>query len=225
MKTRKFTQLLAAFLVVLLFACDKDENNAPKRLKLESIGFSGTLPEGLAFGTTGIEADNQISGIFSLIYGSFVWHKLSVSDTASGITIRIDLPQLKYSNEYLPKTELFATAQKYYPFQLIKEKLAIGNKLLALTSNPDITNGFRVQIADAINHVHYISDNGYDQTGSYLNVINLIEGTDSIPAVGQVKTLQVTFDVDVKVYQTGITNSPSPQKFKGILKMKYREMW
>jgi hypothetical protein len=44
-KNRKLTSLLAALMVVLTFACDKEENDKPKREQSENVGFTGVLPD------------------------------------------------------------------------------------------------------------------------------------------------------------------------------------
>lgn len=223
----KLTNLLTTLLLVFLFACDKDKNGTQKQVELQSVGFTGTLPDGRTFSKTGIVATSGLSGgsmgIDSSYIESHIIHVLSVSDTVAGITLVIDLPHVNYRDENLSKKDLKAIARKYYPYQAVKEKLAVGNKILVNGQNPDYTKSFRFQVNDDINYNDFLSS-GPDQTGSYLKVTDLIESTEPDPVLGQVKTLEVIFDLDVKVYQAVSQTAPPSKKFKGILRVKYREV-
>lgn len=234
MKNRSLTTFLAALLMVFLFACDKEEQDVQKQLKLESIGFAGTLPDGRTFGKTGIVDRNGQASSSSTNEGSSITHVLSIFDSVAGIYIKVDLPHLKYSDGFNAGYEgdsiiegngatTRKIAREFYPYQMVKEKLAVGSKLLISSQIPYSTNAFRVQVNDNINYHNFICDAG-DQTDSYLKVVELVEGTETDPTLGQVKTLEVVFELDVKMYHANEPRPTPPSKLKGLLRMKYREV-
>lgn len=228
MKNRYLLPLLSILLMVSLGACDKEENDTPKRLKLEAIGFSGILPDGRTFCQTGIVASNWVGGSAGSADGSYILHGLTVTDTLTKISIHMDLPLVKYSNDYIAGSEgdgseLKRIARQYYPYQTVKEKLSVGNKILVSSQIPNFdTNSFRVQVVDNANYNDFLCVE--DQTGSYLKVTELIESTETDPVSGNVKTLKVTFDLDVKMVHARGPGPTLPTNLKGLLRMKYRQI-
>lgn len=227
---KSFLAFLSALLIILS-ACDKEENETLKQLELESVGFTGTLPDGRAFGKIGIVATNEPATSSSTNDGSYVRHGLSILDPGTGINISIELPHLKYSNDFNAGYEEDSImegdgattrqiARKFYSYELVKEKLAVGDKFLVSLQKPYSTNTFRVQVNDNINYNNFICDAG-DQIGSYLKVIKLIEGTETDVILGNIKTLEVIFDIDVKLYHPTEPKRTPPKKLKGFLRMKY----
>ena len=212
-------------MVIFLFACDKDENGTQRKLKLQSVGFTGTLPDGWKFGTTGIIAQNGLGGAASSDDGSYIRHGLSIADTVVGFAITLELPQIKYSNDFITRNDLKPVARQYYSYNTVKEKLSVGNKLLLSRQNQDVTKCFRLQMWDEINYIGFTADYDSD-TASYLKVTDLIEGTEPDPVLGQVKILEVIFDLSVQVHQVYPIKSSigAPVKVKGLLRMKYREI-
>ncbi|WP_233507720.1 hypothetical protein [Adhaeribacter pallidiroseus] len=215
-------------MVLFLFACDPAEDNSPKRLQIESIGFSGTLPEGMDFGKTGLVATNAVGGSANSQDGSFIYHGLVITDTLSNVSISMDLPQVKYSPAFIlghedDGSELKQIARQYYAYDKVKQKLRMGDKILYgfNTANAD-TSSFGIQIHNNTNYTGFVSQ-GPNQTGSFLKVVELVEGTEPDPVLGSVKTLEVIFDLDIKMYDPQSAVPKPPTKMTGLLRMKYRE--
>ncbi len=89
------------------------------------------------------------------------------------------------------------------------------------TFNAD-TSGFGIQVHNNTNYTGFISQ-GPNQSGSSLKITELIEGTEPDPVLGEVKTLEVIFDLDLKMYDVHSAVPKPPTKMKGLLRMKYRE--
>lgn len=225
MKNKKFTSLLAALIVMFLFACDKEENGTPKQVELQSVGFTGTLPGNQTFGDKNILSSNHVSGIADSVGGAaYLNHYLNIRDSVAGINIQIILPLMKYSNDFNPETDdLIKEARVHYSYQEVKNLLSPGNKPILSQQEPDTKKGLTINVGDKKSVNGYSTVPPFDQDGSQLKVIQIIEGTETDPSRGQVKTLNITLEVDVKLYPND-ANYNRPEKFKGILRMKYREV-
>ncbi|RDC66204.1 hypothetical protein [Adhaeribacter pallidiroseus] len=225
MKNRKFTQLLTTLIVVLLFGCAKDPEGTQRQMQLQSVGYTGTMPNGWQFGKTNIIANNSVKGPSAPQDGSYILHSFTVADTLNGYSIIVELPLIKYSNDYIADTDLPAAVKSYYPYDRVKEKLAVGNKILLSMLHRDVTTGFRLQMRDDKNYSFYGADYAQDAT-SYLKITELIEGTEPDPVLGQVKTLEVIFEINAlmtRIYPAEPGLNPAAP-VKGLLRMKYREL-
>jgi hypothetical protein len=217
--------LLLKLMLLCINACTTDEH--PPLPKLETIGFSGTLPDGRTFGTTAIEPSNGIVASSSSEDGSYISHVFSILDPAEGISLMVELPYIKYSDSYHSYQEgndsiTQQAIKEYYPYQVVKEKLSVGHKFILSSQYPDKTNSFRIQMVDEKTYLAYTTEHMLDQNGSYLKVKQIIEGMETDPVLGKVKKIEVVFEVDAKLYSY---NKPSaqPKKLKGLLRMKYLE--
>ncbi|MBF9253538.1 hypothetical protein I2I11_09560 [Pontibacter sp. 172403-2] len=224
MKTSILYTFLFTWMTLTMSACNSD-NEVEPQLQLETVGFSGTLPDGRAFSKQGVVSDNNLISSSSSVDGSFISHVLSVSDLTSGTSIIVELPYVKFSNDFGVANDsvLNHAATEYYPYQVVKEKLSVGDKLILSSQASDPKNSFRVQVIDQKNYSGFSSEGSLSQAGSYLKVIKVIEGTETEPILGNVKTLEVIFDLDVKLYSSGEGFNESGN-LKGLLRMKYREI-
>ena len=220
MKTPVLYSFLCIWLVLTISACNSDDQANPQ-LRLEAIGFSGTLPDGRTFGEKGVLSDNNLVSSASSAEGSYISHVLSVLDSTAGVSIEVELPYIKFSDNYnTPNDSIVDRAAKdYYPYPVVKEKLSVGNKFILSSQAPEPVNNFRVMVVDQKDYVAFTSE-GTDQDNSYLKVIELIEGTATDPDRGSVKTMEVVFDLDVKLYEQ---SSGQSGKLTGLLRMKYWE--
>jgi hypothetical protein len=104
----------------------------------------------------------------------------------------------------------------------VKEKLSVGDKLILSSQHPDKSKTFRILMIDQKNFLFWTTEQNLDQTGSYIRVKQIFEGQETDPVLGNVKKMEVLFDVDVKLYSSD--GSPKqPSKLKGLLRMKYLE--
>lgn len=212
---------LAFFTILLIISCASDDDLSPQS-RLKTVGFLGTLPDGRTFGTEGIVTYNSRSTAANSAEGSFVYHLLSIEDTVRGITIRVELPRIKYSEEYGVPIDSVNGAEQIYNYPAVKEKLSIGEKVLLSSQNHDRTQAFGVLVLDQINYTGFTTSGTLDQTEGYLRVIDLVEGSETHPTLGSVKTLEVIFDVNVNL-EPSDTNPNQAGKLEGTLRMKYRE--
>ncbi len=201
-KNHRFITCCCALMLLSICACTSDDQQDPQpQLTLESVGFSGTLPDGNAFGTENIEIKNGLGAASSSTDVSFIYQSLSILDPDAGIGIAIELPHVKYSDDYmLPDDPIIQkAAQTYYPYPVVKDKLSRGDKLLLSQQHPDVSSTFRLLVLDQKNYTGFTSEGSTNQSGSYLKVVELIEGTKTDPNLGSIKTLDVIFDVDVNL--------------------------
>jgi hypothetical protein len=222
MKRSFFSTLLLAGVLVFSSACT-DTDQAEPLPQLETVGFAGSLPDGRTFGSE-VTVSHGIVSSSSSNQGSFISHIFSIEDSA-GISLKVELPYVKFSNAYLPPSEsadLQQIINEHYPLQVVKEKLSAGDKLILSSQHPDMSKAFRIQMADQRNYLAYTTEQHLDQGGSYLRVKQVLEGQETDPVLGTVKTIDITFDVDVKLYPSD-WGTTQPGKLKGLLRMKYRE--
>lgn len=229
MKNKIFNVLLFTLLLISLLACTEKENDIQKQLELKSIGFVGTMPDGRTLNDQGLLATTEQTQSSSTTEGSHIAHILSVTDSVAGVTLRIELPRIKYSDNFIRGDEPGSlttkqVAQEFYPYQKVKEKLSVGDKFILSAQTPDITKSFRVLWVDNIHYKGYTSESSYDQAKSYLKVKELIENTETDPLLGQVKSMEVIFDIDVQLYSYTEPATKQPEKLKGLLRMKYTQI-
>jgi hypothetical protein len=225
--TRYVLSTLLLIWVLLSFnACNSAEEQDPL-LQLETIGFIGTLPEGRTFGTNGILPSHGIIGSSSSVDGSYISHGFSILDSAAEISLMVELPYVKFSDSFNSFQESNDTIRNkavrdFYPYQIVKEKLSVGDKLILSSQHPDKSKTFRILMVDQKNYLFWTTEQNLDQTGSYIRVKQIFEGQETDPVLGNVKKMEVLFDVDVKLYSSD--GSPKqPSKLKGLLRMKYLE--
>ncbi len=224
MKNLNLINLLAVLMVVLIFACDKEENDTPQREQSEYVGFTGILPDNLPFGEENISASNHVSGMADSTGGAaYLTHYLNIRDSVAGVNIQIMLPFIQYSNNFNPETaDLIREAQVHYSYDQVKSLLAPGDKPVLSRQEPDLERGFMILVGgNSLDS--YANDLYFDQVGSTLKVIQLTEGTESDPVRGQVKTMYITFEADVHLHPQNADYNQL-KEFKGLLRMKYREI-
>lgn len=223
--------LLKSFLYTLFFvifvSCDKKNQDPEPELKLEKIGFLGTLPDGKTISEANLVATTELTSSSSTNEGSHITHILSITDPAAGISLKVELPRVKYSNNFISGTEgdgaaMKQKAREFYPYAKVKEMLVIDNKPILSSQSPDITNSFRLLLIDQKNFKGYTTEGTQNQGGSILKVKELLEGTETDAALGQVKTLEVLFEVDAKLYPSDPATSQTGN-LKGLLRMKFTE--
>ena len=214
-------------LVVFVGACDTDDQQAVwPQLNTNAGIFEGLLPDGRSIDKTGILVSNDLGGSASSLEGSYVYHSLSLSlvDNESDVNIVLELPYVKFSDDFLALDEASVTqaAREHYAYAVVKDKLSMGDKTILSLQDSDVTNAFRVTVQDQNGFNGFMSDGGMDQTGSYLKVVEVVESTEIDPNRGEVQTLLVTFDADVKLYSIAQTTG-DPTHLKGKLTMKYQQ--
>ena len=218
--------VLAALSIALFINCESEDAVRPSAsTSLESVGFVGILPNGGTFGSEGVVASNSLGVAASSADGTFLYHLLSIDDTMSGITIRLELPHLKYSDEFgvVNNDEERAEAAKTYDFPKVKNQLIVGEKLLLSSQEQNPAQAFRVLVIDQRNYHGFTSEGTLDQTGSYLTVLEQIEGTETHPTLGAVKSLEVVFGVKVNVAPSDTNPIQQTSALEGVLRMKYVE--
>ena len=225
MNQLSLTRLLFAAMIVSFCACDSDnQSDVQPQLALKSIGFSGTMPDGRTFSEKDLVPHNALGSASSTADGSYIYHSLSLSDSAAGLSIVVELPHVQYSNEYIEANDAIIreAAIKYYPYTVVKEKLSVGDKFIVSSPTTDPTSSFRVLVTDQKNYTGFISEGAPDQDGSYLKVTELIESTETNATLGSVNVLEVVFDLAVKLFPTDQA-AGQPETLKGLLRMKYQQ--
>jgi hypothetical protein len=215
--------IVSLLLIVLCNACDILQKDKEEEPKLTTVGFQGTLPDNLSLKTAS-QVTNGTTALSSTQDGSFVWHVLSIYDTSSKVRIEVELPWIKFSNNYVKMDTITSQqlAKKYYPYSLVREKLNNGEKLITSDKNTNATQTFRVGVYDQKNWKGYTSEQTLNQTDSYIKVIDIQEGVSTDAVLGNVKTIEVTFDLNVKLYKFD-TSVAYAGNIKGQVKLRYKE--
>jgi hypothetical protein len=226
MKRSFLSALLLSWVLLAMHACRSNDQRDPLP-QLQTIGFTGTLPYGEIFDKEASVARQGLISSSSTVDGSFISHDLAVLDTAAGIKLAIELPYIQYSEHYQQYSEddqdsISQVAKKHYSYPVVKEKLALGEKWIFSSQHPDQRTAFRLQMVDEKNYVAYTCESLMDQTASYLKVKQITEGVEINPFGGQVKKIEVLFELDVKLYSSNWTTEPAG-RMKGLLKVKYLE--
>lgn len=211
----------SSLLITGICACTSEEPEASvESLDVMTGRFTGTLPDGRTLDKTGIVTTSSSGGMASSAEGSFIYHLLSVKDEESDVKIIVELPHVKYSNEYLESWgEAFEQAvREHYSYAVVKDKLTAGDKPILSMQNEDLTQAFRVLVADEEAFVTYVSQ-GVDQTDSYLKIIDVVEATEMNDNQQQVNTLLVTFEMDVQLNE--VNAQSDARRLTGLLTAKY----
>lgn len=221
--------LFFTFLVlgVLINACDIIEKDGAEP-ELKEVGFLGTMPhDSIKVSGKLVTATNNEVLMASSGSGTFVSRILYLNESSSQISIEMQLPFVKSDNNVVTFGEDPQSAQQLkeyvnqkYTFETLKNILSKGDKIIS--PNDDLTQPFRLGIVFQKYYKSFYSTG--NQSGSTFKVIDLIEGSENDPQLGNLKTLDVLFDVDVKMYYF---DSPTPNQsvgnIKGLLKMKFKE--
>lgn len=215
-------QILISTFMIFSSCIDQEETISNSEI-LKSVGFKGTLPDGKIIGTPNFITTNGVTATTG--GGSFLTHSLSLFDRNSDINIIIELPYLKISETSIDLQNIdFQTLSKEkYPISKVKEVLALGNKKVLSSENPDLTKSFRVQVYDQNSFVGYLTDNYLEQSVGILRVTDLIEGEENDPQLGPVKYLEVIFELDVDLYKFNQENYTFSGKIAGLARMKFQE--
>ena len=232
MKMNRLLYTLLFFLIISS-SCDileKDESDPSPELTETGIGFLGQMPSdsiklenGVYTSDNGITTSGSSGGTGD--NGTFVSRILSIDNVSGGnrITLEVQLPYIKTDNyivdfggeSKVAAQKILDYANQKYPFSSVKNLLSLGNK--------DIDK-FRVGIIFQKYYKGFYSTG--NQTGSYLKVVDLVEGISTDSNNKEVKTLEITFDLNIKMYYFDF-DTGGPDKYvgnmKGLLKMKYIE--
>lgn len=182
------------------------------------------MPDGRTFSEKEMISRNDLGSASSSADGSYVYHSLSILDSTAGISILVELPHVQYSDDYIVADDAIISeaARKYYPYQVIKEKLSVGDKFILSSQTTDLTRSFRVLVLDQKNYTGFSSEGVPDQAGSYLKVAELLESNETDPVLGNVNVLEVVFDLDIKLLPTDQADGQA-KNLKGLLRMKYQQ--
>lgn len=226
MKTQTANCIMFLLIFSFLMGCESKEESNPK-IQLTEVGFVGALPDGRNFGSTEIKTSNApgLSSIalHSSMAASFVHHGLTIRDDVSGIDIYAQIPRVKFKDDFgIQDVDAKEIANVFYPYDKVKEILAVGNKNIPFEATDSWEDNFYLTVLDQRNYNGYTLVPGQLDAGNFLKVIQLIEGTEKNAAGENIRTLEVIFDVDVKLLSTDAGLEPQGN-LKGQLKMKYRE--
>ena len=224
---KKITNISLLILILsICISCEMidGDDSQKKDTKLGDIGFKGSLLNGVNFSNLDIIADNELSASSYISDGSYVGHTLSLIDNNSGFRIMLSLPTIKFSDDFIKIDQSIVTnsVKTYYPVSLVEEKLAVGDKSILSSDTESLTEAFQILVIDNKNSSSYITNLGFDQTGSYLKVIDLQEGIDNDSDLGTVKTFTATFEIKVKLYKNEFGYEYAGD-ITGLLKMRFKD--
>lgn len=208
-------------LCLLLSACHTDDS-VEASLPAEAGGFSGTLPGGLSLNPASVVSTNGVVTSANSVDGSFVSHLLDVRDTTTNISISLELPYVQYSEAFIraDSADVARAVAEYYSYEVVKDKLSVGEKQILAPPAHDITSSFAVHVTDSRRYFSFITF-GVEQPDSYLRVRELTEGVETDSTGAEVRTLEVVIDLSVKVSREA--DASQPERLEGTLRMKYRE--
>jgi hypothetical protein len=216
-------------LLGLISACDIIEKDGGEpEPELQEIGFLGTMPnDSIKISGKLVTATNSEVSMASSGNGTVVSRILNLNESNSQTTLELQLPFIKTDNEVVTfgegsqvATKLKEYVNQKYTFDILKNVLSKGDK--NINPSDDLTQSFRLGIVFQKYYKAFYT-NG-NQTGSIFKVKELIEGSENDPNLGTLKTLEVVFDVDVKMYSFDIPNpSQNVGNMKGLLRMKFKE--
>jgi hypothetical protein len=215
-------------LIPFLFFCnacdilEKDTSEQPQST-ITAIGFEGILPNGITFNKENIETSNGLEAFSSSNEGSFITHVLTLSEP-SCVSISIELPSVKFSNDFMKINDslMNVAAEKYYKFSKVKEALTPGDKEIISQQTTGVWEAFRIGVFNQKTYEGYVAEQGLDQSGSYIRVVSTEEGIATDAKLGNVQTLEVVFDVNIKLYSY-YPNTKYAGRMKGLLKVRYKE--
>ena len=222
MITPRTTFLLALFFAVLMFSCQNDQE-PDNNLTLDEIGFVGTLPNGFQFSVNDIRAANTPGLAGNSNFGGFIHHDFGIMDAASGISISMTLPGKKFQESaQVTNLDAYSVANTHYGYDLVKAQLAVGDKKIRSSASDPYASSYYITVLDQRNYNGYTLRQDQLDGDNYLRVLELKEGTFT-NALGQnVRTLEVLFDVNVKLFASD-EKLPPNGTLKGLLRMRYRE--
>ncbi|MDO9551228.1 hypothetical protein [Rhodonellum sp.] len=225
MKSQTAKHPIFLLIAYLLMGCASDEESTPK-IQLSEVGFVGSLPDGRNFGSKGIKTSNS-TGLSAELYSSraaaYVYHGLTIRDAISGIDIYLQLPKTKFKEDFgIQDLDQKGIANEFYPYDKVKEILAIGNKNIPFEEGDSWEDNFYIAVLDQRNYNGYTLLPGLLDAGNFLKIIHLIEGTEENAAGENIRTIEVIFDMDVKL-RSNDAGLEQQGNLKGQLRMKYRE--
>ena len=205
-------------LCLLFSACHTDDSVEASG---PAAGFSGTLPGDLSINPTTVTSIQGLVSSANSVDGSFVSHYLETRDT-SGVGIALELPYVQYSEAYAARdsAEVAQAAAEYYSYGLVKDQLSVGEKPILASPADDPTSSFAVHVTDNRRYFSYTAY-GAEQSGSYLRVRELIEGVETDPVRGDVRTLVAVIDLRVNVSLNVDNGYGPPERLEGTLRLKY----
>ena len=225
MKTSKCSGALL-FLILTLNSCDifEKDKDIPS-LELTEVGFVGEIPTiNKKINERGFTSDYAISLSTSISEGTYISKFLSMQNSQH--IFSISLPYVKSDDDMLNSSIINSPdllenyADEKYPLSTIKNMLSPGTKDILF--NGDVKDVFILGINLKKDNQDFYSDG--DQTGSYLKVVDLVEGTGIDSNNNLINTLEVTFEMDMKMYfhhpASLVTYAGN---LKGLLRMRYKE--
>ncbi|MDX2303187.1 MAG: hypothetical protein NW226_10325 [Microscillaceae bacterium] len=218
--------LFFVFLMLYFTSCDILENDTEPEVQLTELGFLGTMPvDTISFLSNNLKIENggTVTGISGV--GTFVSVALGLRDTISQISISIELPEIKTENDTInlggeqpaENSPVTAYINQKYPYETVKNMLSLGDKPI----RGDQINGFRLGIVFQNFFRGFYSDG--NQEDNYLKVVDLDEDTETNANNETVRTLEVTFDVKINMFDPFSNSSDPVGEIKGLLRMKYIE--
>lgn len=220
--------LLATLFLFPFFisSCDPEGDTEPRML-LDEVGFEGTLPDGSSFGNTDIRSANGtgISGVNAKYKGR---HILSIRSFETGWAISVELPSVDFSvtppiGEKVPVGEVSAYFSKYYPYELVLEKLEIERQKADSNADYSSLEVIRVQLSNQNKFFSYLFDEFDLAAKRSVRVIEVVEGIEKNLLGVDVRKIEVIFAFDFSVSASDPSVLVQKEVLKGIARVKYRE--
>ena len=215
------------FLILICCSCDiVEKDKGTPSPELTDVGFTGQMSWlNIFINQSPMISDNSfIVSTPSPDDGTYSTRCLILRNNM--LMIMIELPYIKTDDTIVRfsegnfQNEILSYGNEKYPFSTVKNFLNLGNKDIAY--NGDYRDIFKVVVLFHKDNKTFQSDQ--NQEGHYLKVVDLIEGKRTKSSNEEIRTLDVTFEMDTKMFYC---EPEGPKTYfgnmKGVLKMRYEE--
>lgn len=220
---RIFTALI---LTLSCYACT-EKNDTNPTLRLDEVGFVGSLPYGTQFGTGDIRTTNGF-GISGDNFKYSGYHSLAIRNFDTGWTITLDTPSRDLPDD-TPGGETVDIAvyedlfDTYFPYAEVLKAFQAEKSKADQDPNYSSNEKLRVQVSNIKTYKLYAQ--GIINSGSVekIRVLEVIEGSMQNLAGGNVRTIEVIIEFDLPLSEISATMDAQQGTLKGIARFRYRE--